>query len=845
MLRRRWLLPISGLLALALPLTAHADPKDDARRHFRAGLEAARAGDFDGALERFMAAQDNYPHPVTIYNIARAYQDMGDLDSALEYYELYRDAAPSKAEDVAPVIAVIRARRDAENAPVEADATTDTTTTTTASSADVQRLRALVGEMEALVDQITAEPEPAVVVDANPVDGDPVDAPNGIIDPTADLPIIDAPSFQDDAYERVVVTASRFGQAPLDSPSTIGVITADDIRLSGLTNIPDLLRRVAGVDVMAKSAGHSDISIRGFNRELSNKVLVLVDGRSTTLDFLGTTIWNGLPISIDEIDRIEVIRGPGSAVYGANAMTGVVNIITRTPGDGSNSVSFNAGTPGVIGGSAVLTGREDNDAWRLSVGWQEHDRWGREVDLDATSSRVGFLENTDTAYRTLRANGRVDHSFLDKGLASFSGSFADSDVEIYNIGVLGNYGTEILQTVLRTDVGYGPVLFRAFWNHDLGRTGPWVGPLNPAQPLNTPFRADTFDVELSGNGDFTTGPVEHRIFGGIGYRRKELRNFLYLGDDAPTTTQDHFNAFVNEEATVDILKLVGSLRVDAHPLIPVARTISPRAAAIVRIDDDRAIRINGGSAFRGPTLIESYMNFRIPTGVDGVYIRDFCSETLLPERILTAEVGYHDESSALHTADLVVYVNQISNLIGLDSVTPTAEPYDPSGQGWEAGRTGWLNTDPSYLGWGVEAEGELFPVDGVDLYGTVNISSVIEREGGVSVADRSTSLFKTTAGASWRTPWRTDISADLQVYSDQTWRLRQFDSAGQINLTPSPIGAHAILSARVAFRPLPDEKLELSIQGWNLGALASDGFREHPTGQRVRSRLTGALRYTF
>ncbi|MFT6144084.1 MAG: outer membrane cobalamin receptor [Myxococcota bacterium] len=839
MFRRRWLLPFCGLLAVALPLTAHADPKDDARRHFRAGLEAARAGDFDGALERFMAAQDTYPHPVTLYNIARAYQDMGDLDNALEYYELYRDADPSKADDVSPVIAVIRARRDAQNSPAEPEPTAETSTTT-ASSADVERLRALVEEMEALVDQITAEPEPAVaVVDSR-------DGPDGtVIGPTAGLPIVDAPSFQDDAYERVVVTASRFGQAPLDSPSTIGVITSDDIRLSGLTNIPDLLRRVAGVDVMSKSAGHSDISIRGFNRELSNKVLVLVDGRSTTLDFLGTTLWNGLPISVDEIDRIEVIRGPGSAVYGANATTGVVNIITRTPGEGGNTVSFNAGTPGVIGGSALLSGRKDNDAWRLSVGWQEHDRWGSEVDLDATSSRVGFLEDTDTAFRAFRANARVDHSFLEKGLASFSGSFSDSDVELYNIGVLGNFGTEILQTVLRTDIGYGPVLLRAFWNHDVGRTGPWVAPLNPAQSLDTPFRADTFDVELSGNGDFTTGPVEHRTFGGVGYRRKELRRFLYMGDDAPTITQDHFNAFVNHESTVGVVKLVGSLRVDAHPLIPVSRTISPRGAAIIRIDDDRAIRVNGGSAFRGPTLIESYMDFRIPTGVDGVYIRDFGSETLLPERILTAEVGYHDESSALHTADLVVYVNQINNLIGLDSVTPTAEPYEPGGQGWEAGRTGWINTDPSYLGWGVEAEGELFPVDGVDLYGTLNISSVMEREAGISVADRSTSLFKTTAGASWRTPWRTDISADVQVYSDQTWRLRQFDDAGQINVSPSPVGAHAILSARIAFRPLPDEKLELSVQGWNLGALASDGFREHPTGQRVRSRLTGALRYTF
>ena len=82
----------------------------------------------------------------------------------------------------------------------------------------------------------------------------------------------------------------------------------------------------------AMSAAQPDLSIRGFNRELSNKVLILVDGRSVYWDFIGTTFWSTLPVAMSEIERVEVIRGPGSAVYGANAMTGVVNIITKAPG---------------------------------------------------------------------------------------------------------------------------------------------------------------------------------------------------------------------------------------------------------------------------------------------------------------------------------------------------------------------------------------------------------------------------------------------------------------------------------------------------------------------------------
>ena len=457
---------VAVALALLLPLTAHADPRDDARRHFRAGLEAARDGDYELALERFLAAQETYPHPVTLYNIARAYQDLGDLDNAIATYELFREASPERAEDVDPILAVLRAQRDAASAPAPASTPAEPSSVT-ATAGEVERLRALMAEMEALVDGISqaAEPVEPPVVNTEPV---------GPTDPT---PGIAPPDFEDDAYERVVVTASRFGQSPLDSPSTLSVITSEDIRLSGLTNIPDLLRRVAGVEAMAKSAGHTDISIRGFNRELSNKVLVLVDGRSTTWDFLGTTLWNMLPITIEEIDRIEIIRGPGSAIYGANAVTGVVNIITRTPGEGSNVATVQAGTPGVLGGSALITGRADADAWRLSVGWQEHDRWGRATDLTPESSQVGFFDDQQTALRTLRASGRVDHSFLDKGLLSMSAGFSDAKVETYNIGVLGDYGYETTHVMLRTDVGYGPFVLRAFWNHDDSRNPGRADPL--------------------------------------------------------------------------------------------------------------------------------------------------------------------------------------------------------------------------------------------------------------------------------------------------------------------------------------------------------------------------------
>src|SRR5205085_2136617 len=88
----------------------------------------------------------------------------------------------------------------------------------------------------------------------------------------------------EEVFEERVVTASKAAQSPLDAPNSTSIITAQDIRLSGIHTLPELLRRLAGVDIMEVTGAHAEVSIRGFNQRLSNKVLVLVDGRSVYVD---------------------------------------------------------------------------------------------------------------------------------------------------------------------------------------------------------------------------------------------------------------------------------------------------------------------------------------------------------------------------------------------------------------------------------------------------------------------------------------------------------------------------------------------------------------------------------
>ncbi|MHC4698851.1 MAG: TonB-dependent receptor plug domain-containing protein [Planctomycetota bacterium] len=131
----------------------------------------------------------------------------------------------------------------------------------------------------------------------------------------------------------VVVTAARREQKINTVPYAVSIITAEDIRRSGARSIPDALRLVPGVDVADLSAANAAVSPRGFHGFVARQVLVLVDGRQIFDSLFGGTLWGSWPFLLEDIERIEVIRGPGGVAWGANAVNGVINIITKDPTD--------------------------------------------------------------------------------------------------------------------------------------------------------------------------------------------------------------------------------------------------------------------------------------------------------------------------------------------------------------------------------------------------------------------------------------------------------------------------------------------------------------------------------
>jgi len=140
----------------------------------------------------------------------------------------------------------------------------------------------------------------------------------------------------------VVVTATRHEEPVAHLPYPISVITQEDIRRSGARSVSDALRLAPGVDVADLNYGTPAVGVRGFHGFLNDTLLVLVDGRQIFDSYFGGTTWGGWPFQLDDIERIEIIRGPGGVTWGANAVNGVINIITRDPRD-QQGLSLTAG----------------------------------------------------------------------------------------------------------------------------------------------------------------------------------------------------------------------------------------------------------------------------------------------------------------------------------------------------------------------------------------------------------------------------------------------------------------------------------------------------------------------
>lgn len=202
----------------------------------------------------------------------------------------------------------------------------------------------------------------------------------------------------------VVLSVSRLSQPVNEAPAAVTVIDRDMITASGFRDIPDLLRLVPGFSVAYTRENTWAVGYHGMADAFSRRFQVLVDGRSIYSAAYGAVNWGELPLSIDDIERIEVVRGPNAATYGANAFLAVINVITKDPAQTQGSfAALQAGEQGMSGLSLRHGGSQGDLRYRLTLSAQTRDRFETHV-LDG-SRPVSLYEET----RTYFINGRADY----------------------------------------------------------------------------------------------------------------------------------------------------------------------------------------------------------------------------------------------------------------------------------------------------------------------------------------------------------------------------------------------------------------------------------------------------
>ena len=192
--------------------------------------------------------------------------------------------------------------------------------------------------------------------------------------------------------EETVSIAVRHEQPISQAPSNVYVITDEDIRQSGAPDLPTVLRRIPGMEVMQVTGADFNVSVRGDNQLNANKLLVMVDGRSIYVDQQGIVLWKLLPVTLPEIKRIEVLKGPASAVYGFNAFDGIINIVTKSPEEmRGTTLQFGGGEFDTITSAAIQAGTVGKLGYRISVGHDQNAQWRNRDALAFRSNKFNIL----------------------------------------------------------------------------------------------------------------------------------------------------------------------------------------------------------------------------------------------------------------------------------------------------------------------------------------------------------------------------------------------------------------------------------------------------------------------
>jgi iron complex outermembrane receptor protein len=650
---------------------------------------------------------------------------------------------------------------------------------------------------------------------------------------------VDYATLQDTIGEPVTTSVTGRPQRASETPASIEIITRDQIAHSPALDVPGLLKTYAGVDVNRWTAGQTDVSVRGGVQTYNPRLLVLVNGRQVYLDHYGMTDWNLLGVQLEEIQQIELVRGPATALFGFNAASAVVNIITTDAlGKRAFDVAGEVGTHGHQRLSAVAIVPLGEDAGlRVSGGHQRDDEraFPDYLAQPATRNSVKRDEIAGTLEATPDAKTRV----------TLNGGYSRNDqLELLPTQVATMQRFEAVTAGARVDRD-------TLWGSLTGRVY--------ANWLNADY-----GVGQNGGVNLDPGDLKNRIVvaQGSSLVRLGLNSVLRIGVEYRNNRLDGMSLFSpridytvwSANGMLDLhpsdrvaLTFAGridrlALRQDGAPLLPSADVPSAfdrdfvrpsfNAAALFQVGTAGQFRINGGLGYQIPSLID--FGIRLPLIFPGLPLVLLAgSPQLDPVSIWSAEAGYSQPLSGTVKADITLFYNRTANAIASPGGMPNFSPSTIGGLTYVTR----LAADGDFRTFGVELS-----VDGV-------IGQHITWRGNYTLTDTDQALqpVETLAFSPRATTPRNIVNVELG-YNRGPWFatavVRYTSGTWQFGI--SPLGAIGLFPVKSAIAwdqkiGVTFGKATFSVIGENLTAAGGASGSLIPADRRVLAGVRLAL----
>jgi outer membrane receptor protein involved in Fe transport len=443
----------------------------------------------------------------------------------------------------------------------------------------------------------------------------------------------------------IAVAATKTRVDVARAPVSITVLTPDDIRRSGTTNLGDLLRTIPGLDVLQAFPGHVSVSARGTNEIRSNNMLVLIDGRREEVQCCGAPFLEQAPVRLEDIKRIEVVRGPVGALYGTNALAGVISITTYSPDEVRGTTA------------SMVAGDRDTYMATLRQAGKLNETWGYKV--------VGGYSYSST-WESMDAD-KLPSNALRKGdaVALLEGKFAnDTKLALeagFSMGELASLTTVTNQTQDYAHPHLRLAYSRSKLHVQLNYTPQWselAERVPPVQPLGDKW---SHAVHLAVDRSLNPFPSSTVTVGGnLRYQRSAFTN---IG-----TPHDQIvgSIFLQDEQSViaDRLALFGAIGLSHHPELDLQ--LDGNAAVVVTPIKDHNLRVSYGRGHRDPSFIENYTTFRRRVGNADAYQTGRID--IKPESIQAWEAGYRGRFALSGSTRLTLtadaFSEELKDLIG-------------------------------------------------------------------------------------------------------------------------------------------------------------------------------------